>query len=199
MTSKKIFTIQITPVRAPFMRCRQDAVPTVCKKYVNGKVEYHEFRWNNPKAGRNIMFKDNADTIAEREQYTEVFAQRVQRAFDKANARFLAHYKDINFNDEIVRVYAPYPDLLPNTTITVYSQRVHEYNAHRDFLRDIVSKMNIQYNTLMCVLQQGKYDLAKDSLYKLNKYMFDLQSMCRPDHHEVVFKGKVNPLTANRR
>ena len=59
--------------------------------------------------------------------------------------------------------------------------------------------MNIQFNNLMSVLQQGKYDLAKDSLYKLNKYMFDLQSMCRPDHHVVEFKGKVNPLTANLR
>lgn len=197
--TKKIFTIQITPIKAPFMRCRQDAVPTVCKKYVAGKVEYHEFRWNNPKAGRNIMWKDNADTIEEREQYKQQFADRVQRAFDKANIRFFKHYNGIKFEDEIVRVYAPYPDLAPNATITVYSQRVHEYNEHRDFLRDIVSKMNNQYNTLMCVLQQGKYDLAKGSLYKLNKYMFDLQSMCRPDHHEVVFKGKVNPLTANLR
>lgn len=193
------FTIQITPIKAPFMRCRQDAVPTVTKARVNGKVEYHEFRWNNPKAGRNIMFKDTPDTIAEREQYKENFAHRVQRAFDKANIRFFAHYKDINFEDEIVRVYAPYPNIAPNATITVYSQRVHQYNAHRDFLRDIVSKMNNQYNTLMCVLQQGKYDLAKDSLYKLNKYMFDLQSMCRPEHHEVVFKGDKNPLTANLR
>ena len=197
--TKKIFTIQIAPIKAPYMRCKQDAVPTVCKKYVNGKVEYHEFRWNNPKAGRNIMWKDNTDSEVEREQYKEEFARRVQRAFDKAWVRFSHHYKDINFEDEIVRVYAPYPTLLPDTTITVYSQRVHEYNAHRDFLRDIVSKMNIQFNTLMCVLQQGKYDLAKDSLYKLNKYMFDLQSMCRPEHHEVVFKGKVDPLTANRR
>ena len=197
MTKK--FTIQIAPIKAPYMRCKQDAVPTVCKKYVGGKVVYHEFRWDNPKAGRNIMWKDNPDTVAEREQYKEAFAQRVQRAFDKANARFYTHYNGIKFDDEIVRVYAPYPDLAPNATITVYSQRVHDYNAHRDFLRDIVSKMNNQYNTLMCVLQQGKYDLAKGSLYKLNKYMFDLQSMCRPEHHEVVFKGKVNPLTANLR
>ena len=195
----KIFTIQIAPVRAPYMRCKQDAVPTVCKKYVGGKVEYHEFRWNNPKAGRNIMWKDNADSEQEREQYKENFAQRVQRAYDKAVARFSTHYKGIKFEDEIVRVYAPYPDLAPNATITVYSQRVHEYKAHQRFLEDIVSKMNIQFNTLMCLLQRGQWDLSKDSLYKLNKYMFDLQSMCRPDHHEVVFKGKNNPLTANLR
>ena len=195
----KKFTIQIAPIRAPYMRCKQDAVPTVCKKYVNGKVEYHAFRWNNPKAGRNIMWKDNADTIEEREQYKQQFADRVQRAYNKANSRFYTHYNGIKFADEIVRVYAPYPDLAPNATITVYSQRVHEYNAHRDFLRDIVSKMNIQFNTLMSTLQRGQWDLSKDSLYKLNKYMFDLQSMCRPEHHEVVFKGKVDPLTANRR
>ena len=195
----KKFTIQIAPIRAPYMREKMTPVPTVCKKYVNGKVEYHEFRWNNPKAGRNIMWKDTPESEAEREQYKENFARRVQRAYDKANARFFTHYNGIKFEDEIVRVYAPYPDLAPNATITVYSQRVHEYNAHRDFLRDIVSKMNIQFNTLMSVLQQGKYDLAKGSLYKLNKYMFDLQSMCRPEHHEVVFKGKNNPLTANLR
>ena len=194
-----IFTIQIAPIRAPYMRCKQDAVPTVCKKYVNGKVEYHAFRWNNPKAGRNIMWKDNADSEAEREQYKQQFADRVQRAFDKANIRFYKHYNGIKFADEIVRVYAPYPDLAPDATITVYSKRVHEYNAHRDFLRDIVSKMNIQFDTLMSTLQRGQWDLSKDSLYKLNKYMFDLQSMCRPEHHEVVFKGKVDPLTANRR
>ena len=135
----RTFTIQITPIRAPFMRCRQDAVPTVCKKYVGGKVEYHEFRWNNPKAGRNIMFKDNADTIAEREQYKEVFAQRVQRAYDKAVARFYTHYNGINFEDEIVRVYAPYPTIAPNATVTVYSQRVHKYNAHQDFLRQTIN------------------------------------------------------------
>jgi hypothetical protein len=155
----KIFTIQIAPVRAPYMRCKQDAVPTVCKKYVAGKVVYHEFRWNNPKAGRNIMWKDNVDSEQEREQYKQQFADRVQRAFDKAVIRFHTHYKGIKFEDEIVRVYAPYPDLAPNATITVYSQRV----------------------------------------YKLNKYMFDLQSMCRPEHHVVEFKGKNNPLTANLR
>ena len=195
----KIFTIQIAPIRAPYMRCKQDAVPTVCKKYVGGKVVYHEFRWNNPKAGRNIMWKDNADSETEREQYKEQFAHRVQRAFDKANIRFYKHYNGIKFEDEIIRVYAPYPDLAPNATITVYSQRVHEYKAHQDFLRDIVSKMNIQFNGLMCCLQRGQWDLSKDSLYKLNKYMFDLQSMCRPDHHVVEFKGKNNPLTANLR
>ena len=195
----KIFTIQITPIRAPYMRCKQVAVPTVCKKYVNGKVEYHEFRWNNPKAGRNIMWKDTTESEEERQQYAPQFAQRVQRAYDKAVTRFYTHYKGLKFEDEIVRVYAPYPDLAPNATITVYSQRVHEYKAHQRFLEDIVSKMNIQFNTLMSLLQRGQWDRSKDSLYKLNKYMFDLQSMCRPDHHVVEFKGKNNPLTANLR
>ena len=195
----KIFTIQIAPVRAPYMRCRQDVHNTVAKKRVNNKVVYHEFRWDNPKCGRNVMYMDNADSIEEREQYQQKFAERVQKAFDKANARFFIHYDGINFEDEIVRVYAPYPKLAPNATITVWSQRVQEYNAHRDFLRDIVAKMNNQYNTLMCVLQQGKYNLAKGSLYRLNKYMYDLQSMCRPEHHEVVFKGDKDPLTANRK
>jgi hypothetical protein len=89
--------------------------------------------------------------------------------------------------------------LAPNATITVYSARVQEYHVHKAFLRDIVSKMNNQYRGLMGLLQRGQWDLSKDSLYLLNKYMFDLQSMCRPEHHEVVFKGDKNPLLANRR
>jgi len=76
---------------------------------------------------------------------------------------------------------------------------MHEYEAHKAFLRDIVSKMNNQYSGLMGLLQRGQWDLSKDSLYLLNKYMFDLQSMCRPEHHVVEFKGKNNPLLANRR
>ncbi len=195
----KIFTILIAPVRAPYMREKQRTENTVCKKYVCGKVEYHEFRWNNPKAGRNIMWKDTPESQAEREQYAPKFAQRVQRAFDKAVIRFHTEYAGINFKDEIVRVYAPYPDLAPNATVTVYSQRVRDYKAHQRFLEDIVSKMNIQFDKLMSLLQRGQFDLSKDSLYKLNKYMFDLQSMCRPEHHAIEFKGKNNPLLANRR
>ena len=195
----KIFTIQIAPVRAPYMREKQRVENTVCKKYVRGKVVYHEFRWNSPKAGRNVMYFDTPDTEAERQPYAEKFAHRVQRAFDKAVARFHTHYKGFRLEDEIVRVYAPYPDLAPNALITVYSAKVHEYRAHKAFLRDIVSKMNNQYSGLMGLLQRGQWDLSKDSLYLLNKYMFDLQSMCRPDHHVVEFKGDKNPLLANRR
>ena len=195
----KIFTIQIAPVRAPYMREKQRVENTVCKKYVRGKVVYHEFRWNNPKAGRNVMYFDTPETKAEKQPYAEKFAHRVQRAFDRAVIRFHTHYKGFRQDDEIIRVYAPYPDLAPNALITVYSAKVHEYRAHKAFLRDIVSKMNNQYRGLMGLLQRGQWDLSKDSLYLLNKYMFDLQSMCRPDHHEVVFKGKNNPLLANRR
>ena len=193
------FTIQIAPVRAPYMREKQRVENTVCKKYIRGKVVYQEFRWNSPKAGRNIMFFDTPDCEGERQPHAERFASRVQRAFDKATIRFNNDYRNLRLEDEIVRVYAPYPDLAPNATITVYSARVRKYKADQAFLRDIVSKMNIQYNALMCVLQQGKWDLSKDSVYKLNKYMFDLQSMCRPDHHAIEFKGEKNPLTANRR
>ena len=195
----KIFTIQIAPVRAPYMREKQRQENTVCKKYVRGKVVYHEFRWNSPKAGRNVMYFDTPDTEAEKQPYAEKFAHRVQRAFEKAKNRFYTHYKGFRQEDEIIRVYAPYPDLAPNALITVYSAKVHEYRAHQAFLRDIVSKMNNQYRGLMGLLQRGQWDLSKDSLYLLNKYMFDLQSMCRPDHHVVEFKGDKNPLLANRR
>ena len=193
------FTIQIAPVRAPYMREKQRVENTVCKKYIRGKVVYQEFRWNSPKAGRNIMHFDTPDCEGERQPYAQKFASRVQRAFDKATIRFNNDYRNLKLEDEIVRVYAPYPDLAPNATITVYSARMHKYRADKALLRDIVSKMNNQYRGLMGLLQRGQWDLSKDSLYLLNKYMFDLQSMCRPDHHVVEFKGDKNPLLANRR
>ena len=103
----KNFTIQIAPVRAPYMREKQRVENTVCKKYVRGKVVYHEFRWNNPKAGRNIMFFDTPDCEVEREPYAQKFASRVQRAFDKAVIRFDNDYRNLKLEDEIVSVYAP--------------------------------------------------------------------------------------------
>ena len=136
----KIFTIQIAPVRAPYMREKQRQENTVCKKYVRGKVVYHEFRWNSPKAGRNVMYFDTPETEAEKQPYAEKFAHRVQTTFDKAVNRFRAHYKGLRLEDEVVRVYAPYPDLAPNATITVYSARMLKYRADKAFLRDIVAR-----------------------------------------------------------
>ena len=127
------------------------------------------------------------------------FLEMIDRVHRKATERYFKFYADYNQDDEIIRVWAPYPTIAPNATKTVYSQRKHQHDAHHRFLEDIKSKMRIQYNTLMCVLQQGQWDLANDSLYKLNNYLYELQSMCRPEHHEVVFKGKVNPLTVNRK
>ena len=83
----KIFTIQITSFRPPFMREKQRKENTVCKKYVGGKVVYHEFKWNNPKAGRNVMFFDTPETIAERTPYNETFAKQVQRAKQMRHAK----------------------------------------------------------------------------------------------------------------
>ena len=165
----KTFTIQINPIKAPWMEEKQT--------------------WDN---------RDTPECREERQQHVEKFARRVQRAFDKAWVRFSLHYKELRYEDEIIRVYAPYPTLAPSATVTVYSQRVRDYEAHRDFLRDIVSKMNIQFDCLMSTIQRQQWNLAGDSLYLLNKYLYDLQSMCRPDHHEVIFKGK-NPLIANRK
>ena len=194
----KIFTIQITPIRKPFMREKKIQQQTVCK-YRNGSTyEYSPYAYGKQHCGYVYKYKDTDECIAERAEYMPAFLAMVDRVHSKAVSRFFKFYADYNQDNEVIRVWAPYPTLAPNALKTVYSQRKHQHDAHVRFLEDIKSKMRIQYNTLMCVLQQGQWDLANDSLYKLNKYLFDLQSMCRPDHHEVVFKGKVNPLTANR-
>ena len=195
----KIFTIQITPIRKPYMREKKQRMNTVCK-YRNGSTyEYSPYRYGKPQCGRVYSYHDTDATIAERDQYMPAFLDMVDRVHSKARSRFFKFYADYNVEDEVIRVYAPYPTLAPNALKTVYSQRKHQYDAHYRFLEDIKSKMRIQYNNLMCALQRADWNIANDSLYRLNKYLYDLQSMCRPDHHEVVFKGKVNPLTANRR
>ena len=172
---------------------------TVCK-YRNGSTyEYSPYAYGKQHCGYVYKYKDTLSTIAERDEHMLAFMDMVDRVHAKARSRFFKFYADYNQDDEIIRVWAPYPTLAPNALKTVYSQRKHQHDDHMLFLQRIKSKMRIQYNTLMSVLQQGQWDLANDSLYKLNKYLYDLQSMCRPEHHEVVFKGKVNPLTANRR
>lgn len=193
-----IFTIQITPFKPPFMREKQRKENTVCKKYVGGQVEYHDFKWNNPKAGRNIMFFDTDECREERAPYNETFAKSVQRAYDRAVIRFHKHYAGINREDEIVNSYAPYKQA-PNAIKHEMSEKWLQYQADKKFLGNIVSRLTIKYNTMMCVAQQGKYKLITDALYDVHKAYHELQSMCRPQHHVVVYKGKRNPLTANRK
>ena len=48
-------------------------------------------------------------------QYVEGFMKRVQRAYDKAVARFHEYYAGIDYDEEIVRTYAPYPQV-PSAT-----------------------------------------------------------------------------------
>jgi len=196
----KIFTIQITPIRKPYMREKKVMQQTVCK-YRNGSsgYEYSPYAYGKQHCGYVYKYKDTDACIAERGEYMPAFLDMVDRVHAKARSRFFKFYADYNQDDEIIRVWAPYPTLAPNALKTVYSQRKHQHDDHMLFLQRIKSKMRIQYNTLMSVLQQGQWDLANDSLYKLNNYLYELQSMCRPEHHEVVFKGKVNPLTANRK
>ena len=196
----KIFTIEIAPVRKPFMREKQHQVTTVCK-YRDGTkgYKYSEYAYGKPQCGRVYRWAEGENTESEREPHMTRFMKHVERAYQKACVRYNSHYANMKRADHIVRVYAPYPDVAPNATITVMSAKWKEWDRDQRFLSDIRSKMRIQYGHLMSSLQRGEWDRSNDSLYLLNKYMYDLQSMCRPDHHEVVFKGEKNPLLANRR
>lgn len=193
-----IFTIQINPFKAPFMRHRQDVLHTVTKEYVNNKVEYHEFRWNNPKAGHNIMFKDTPDTIAERERHMGAFLQRVNSAYDKALVRFTDRYKGINYQDEIVSYEIPY-SYLPQVRKAVMSQKWLDYVADKQFLETIVSRLKIKWDQVMSLAQQGKYRQVNDALYSVHVYYLGLSSLCRPCSQQVVYRGDSDPLLANRK
>ena len=195
----KIFTIKIAPVIKPFMRAKMTRHNAVCKYRDGSTYKYSPYRYGKPQCGRVYSYHDTDETVAERQPHIDRFVEVVEKVHAKARNRYFAFYSDYNQDDEIIRVYAPYPTIAPNATKTVYSQRKHQHDAHVAFLDGIKSKMRIQYSNMLCALQRGDYQIANDSLYRLNKYMFDLQSMCRPDHHEVVFKGKNNPLLANRK
>jgi len=192
----KIFTITISPFRAPFMRASMTRQDTVCKQRVGYKYEYCEYRYNKRALGRPAMYKDNPASIAERAPYNEKFAKQVQRAFDKAVIRFHTQYAGINYHEEIARSYAPYA-IAPNAIIHEMSEKWRQYKKDSELLENVVSRLTIKYDTLMCLAQQGKYKFISDALYDVHKAYHELQSMCRPDHHEVVYRGKKNPLTAN--
>tara|TARA_A100001391_G_scaffold60791_1_gene37911 strand:- start:948 stop:1538 length:591 start_codon:yes stop_codon:yes gene_type:complete len=194
----KTFTIQISSFKPPFMREKMTSHDTVVKKRVGYQYKYVEHRWNNPKCGRPQMYKDTEATIAERAPYNERFAQQVQRAYDRAVIRFHKHYAGINREDEVIRSYAPYKQA-PNAILHEMSQRWVQYGKDKKFLEGIVSRLKIKYNAMMMVAQQGKYKLISDALYDVHKAYHELQSLCRPDHHVVVYKGKKDPLLANRK
>ena len=79
--------------------------------------------------------------------------------------------------------------------------RWRQYQEDRKALSQFVSRMRIQFGHMMSSAQQGEYKRIGDSLYLIHKYNLAIQSMCRPDHHEVVYKKVrgVDPMLANRR
>ena len=194
------FTITINPFKAPFMKEKMKQVPTVCK-YRDGSVyRYSEYAYGKPHCGRVYRWTDTKESADEKAQYVEGFMKRVQRAYDKAVARFNEYYKDLNYNEEIVRVTTPYPQV-PTATVNIMSARWRQHRVDRNALQQFLSRMRIQFSHMMSSAQQGEYKRIGDSLYLIHKYNLEIQSMCRPDHHEVVYKKVrgIDPMLANRR
>ncbi len=194
------FTITISPFKPPFMRERMIRVPTVCK-YRNGyKYEYSPYAYGKPHCGRVFRWEDTEDSSNEKARYEEGFMKKVQRAYDKAVIRFNKYYATIDYNEEIVKTYAPYPQV-PSATISVMSAKWRQYKEDRKALSQFLSRMRVQFGHMMSSAQQGEYKRIGDSLYLIHKYNLAIQSMCRPDHHDVVYKQirGVDPMLANRR
>ncbi len=194
------FTIIISPFKAPFMRERMIRVPTVCK-YRNGyKYEYSEYAYGKPHCGRVYRWEDTEDSSNEKARYVEPFMKRIQRAYDKAVARFNKYYKDLSYDNEIVRVHTPYPQV-PSATVNIMSARWKQYEEDKKALSQFLSRMRIQLGHMMSSAQQGEYKRIGDSLYLIHKYNLQIQSMCRPDHHIVEYKKirGIDPMLANRR
>jgi hypothetical protein len=194
------FIITISPFRAPFMRERMEKIQTVCK-YRNGyKYEYSEYAYGKPHCGRVYRWAETKESKAEKDRHMPAFMKRVETTFNKALARYRSEYAGINYEDEVVSTYAPYPQC-PTALKSVMSERWNQYQIDRAFLNNIVSRMRIQFGHLMTSAQTGEYDRIGDSLYRIHKYYIQLSSLCRPSHHIVEYrkiKG-ICPLLANRR
>ena len=119
----KKFTIQITPIKSPYMRETMQWTDTVAKKRVKGKVVYHTHRWNNHKCGLNRRYLDNDQAANERSRHSAKIKGLFQRAFDKAVIRHETKYAGINYQDEIARTYAPY-SIAPDATINEMSSAI---------------------------------------------------------------------------
>ena len=196
----KNFIITITPFRAPFMRERMTKLQTVCK-YRNGyKYEYSEYAYGKPHCGRVFRYEDNADSQAEKDRHMPAFMKRVETAYAKALTRFESEYAGINYDNEVVSRYAPYPQS-PNALKSVMSDRWEQFKIDRAFLNNIESRLRIQFGHLMTSAQTGEYKRISDSLYRIHAMYLQLSSLCRPDHHVVEYrkvKG-VDPMLANRK
>ena len=196
----KNFIITIPPFRAPFMRERMTKIPTVCK-YRNGyKYEYSEYAYGKPQCGRVYRYEDNAESLAEKERHIPAFMKRVETAYAKALTRYESEYAGINYADEVVSTYAPYPQC-PNALKSVMSDRWKQYLEDRQFLSNIESRLRIQFGHMMTSAQTGEYKRIGDSLYRIHKMYLRLSSLCRPSHHVVEYrkiKG-VDPMLANRK
>ena len=191
------FQITINPFKAPFMREKQIPVNTVCKYRDGSTYRYSHYRYGKESCGRVMRYTDTCETIEERERYMVGFDKKIQRAFDKAVIRFHKHYAGINYQDEIIDTYMPYPHLT-DATKNVMSDYWLAYNKDREFLQSIVSRLRIKWIQVMSLAQQGKYKQISDALYHVHVYYLELSSLCRPCNQEVVYKGDNDPLLANR-
>ena len=106
-------------------------------------------------------------------------------------------FRSINYQDEVIDTYMPYPHLT-DATKNVMSDYWLAYNKDREFLQTIVSRLRIKWIQVMSLAQQGKYKQISDALYHVHVYYLELSSLCRPCNQEVVYKGDNDPLLANR-
>lgn len=193
----KIFTITINPFRAPFMREKMIRVQAICKYRDGSTYKYSEYAYGKPHCGRIYRWTEGDNTVAERERYIPRFQARVEKAYEKAVTRFNNTYAGINYADEVVSTYMPYPNLT-DATKNVMSERWVNYNKDKQFLENIRSRLLIKWTYCMTLAQQGNYKAIGNALYHVHVYYLELSSLCRPQHHEVVYKGDNDPLLANR-
>ena len=75
-----IFTIQITPIKKPFMRAKKTMQQTVCKhRDGSSGYKYSPYAYGKQHCGYVYKYKDTAACIAERAQYMPAFLEMVDR------------------------------------------------------------------------------------------------------------------------
>ena len=172
---------------------------TVCK-YRNGSTyEYSPYAYGKQHCGYVYKYKDTDACIAERAQYMPAFLriwsresterlQTVSSSFMPTTTKMMKsfEYGHLIRPLHLMRLRRYILNVNINKTLTT------------DFLRISVPKC-VSNTIPLCVSfnrDNGTWQTipSTSSITTCTSY----NQCVRPEHHEVVFKGKVNPLTANR-
>ena len=189
-----IFTIEINPLKFGFVKEQSTFRPSPVKAREGYKYVY---KWSD-KRGRPMGFMQQTEACkAEEARLTPPVLNHALRALTKAQQRFDKMYEGIRYEDEIVGVEIPYPQI-PTATRSIMSKRWKNYKRDKKILKQAKQKLKGKIHGVIKSYQDKDYKIAKGCLFDLNMCYLDLCRVARPSNHEVVFKDHENFILSFR-